>query len=338
MAHPRVCGENKFFKGFVSRPVGSSPRVRGKHERLLHVARGGRLIPACAGKTRPHMGSALIPWAHPRVCGENTSSASVIWSQRGSSPRVRGKPDPLRPPRHRRGLIPACAGKTGIVGQLEVDDGAHPRVCGENGHRWTARSRRRGSSPRVRGKHRATFEALAGMGLIPACAGKTLRLFFWSAGGRAHPRVCGENARYSFCAVPRRGSSPRVRGKRRPLGQHRAARGLIPARAGKTVGVGPLRPHSVAHPRACGENSARREPSSRSTGSSPRVRGKRHLQRARLDNHGLIPARAGKTSKPSATSRHYWAHPRACGENGRPTALQLLTPGSSPRVRGKPRP
>ena len=295
MAHPRVCGENKFFKGFVSRPVGSSPRVRGKHERLLHVARGGRLIPACAGKTRPHMGSALIPWAHPRVCGENTSSASVIWSQRGSSPRVRGKPDPLRPPRHRRGLIPACAGKTGIVGQLEVDDGAHPRVCGEN----TARPSRLwpgwGSSPRVRGKPCVSFSGRQGAGLIPACAGKTRAIPSARSHVGAHPRACGENAGRLANTAPHAGSSPRVRGKRWAWDRFDRTLWLIPARAGKTVHAGSRAPAPRAHPRACGENDTSSVPDSTTTGSSPRVRGKLLNRQIGLHAIRLIPARAGKT-------------------------------------------
>ncbi|EFW09851.1 hypothetical protein HMPREF9005_1175 [Actinomyces sp. oral taxon 178 str. F0338] len=52
---------------------------------------------------------------------------------------------------------------------------------------------------------------------------------------------------------------------------------------------------------------------------------------------GLIPARAGKTSAPRNSPSKTRAHPRACGENTRPPASLLRSPGSSPRVRGKPR-
>ena len=52
--------------------------------------------------------------------------------------------------------------------------------------------------------------------------------------------------------------------------------GLIPARAGKTFRVPRSRYDPEAHPRACGENPARRPPRSTWAGSSPRVRGKHH--------------------------------------------------------------
>ena len=32
-----------------------------------------RLIPACAGKTMIVSGFTIIMWAHPRVCGENST-------------------------------------------------------------------------------------------------------------------------------------------------------------------------------------------------------------------------------------------------------------------------
>ena len=111
----------------------------------------------------------------------------------GSSPRVRGKQDVIREAVKMAGLIPACAGKT--YRGLEAVRGmwAHPRVCGENQTRsfglWTLW----GSSPRVRGKHRLGCFAFVNSGLIPACAGKTLRESRAHAKPQAHPRVCGEN-------------------------------------------------------------------------------------------------------------------------------------------------
>ena len=50
-AHPRVCGENLTFRPTIGRPIGSSPRVRGKRKKLFPAPEVVRLIPACAGKT-----------------------------------------------------------------------------------------------------------------------------------------------------------------------------------------------------------------------------------------------------------------------------------------------
>ena len=90
---------------------------------------------------------------------------------------------------------------------------------------------------------------------------------------------------------------------------------LIPARAGKIVGVLTSPPWRRAHPRACGENEWANGRGQVRTGSSPRVRGKCEGACSNLNRAGLIPARAGKiwpTPEKSVTPR---AHPRACGEN-----------------------
>ena len=72
------------------------------------------------------------------------------------------------------------------------------------------------------------------LGLIPACAGKTLTFPAQRTPRWAHPRVCGENIRDLAPVFQNIGSSPRVRGK--PLGNRVPGGifGLIPACAGKT--------------------------------------------------------------------------------------------------------
>ena len=151
-------------------------------------------------------------------------------------------------------------------------------MCGENlTHRLTAISDL-GSSPRVRGKRGLTWNQLPLGRLIPACAGKTGVKIRYSTFRPAHPRVCGENSLGNVEAVRRSGSSPRVRGKRRAVTVETLRPGLIPAFAGKTVDQlrGLLRDR--AHPRVCGENAGRAAADSFHAGSSPRVRGKRHLR------------------------------------------------------------
>ena len=96
----------------------------------------------------------------------------------------------------------------------------------------------------------------------------------------------------------------------------------------------PLNPR--AHPRVCGENVVVSERSNASTGSSPRVRGKRLVERDERLPAGLIPACAGKTGQHSKASQINWAHPRVCGENLATASITRLPAGSSPRVRGKP--
>ena len=131
-AHPRVCGENPPPSFLLNPSRGSSPRVRGKLR--VRAARGGPtgLIPACAGKTGGGPAWGRRAPAHPRVCGENVSSSARIRAWKGSSPRVRGKRPRLPCRQRRRGLIPACAGKTTRSALTLLWKWAHPRVCGEN--------------------------------------------------------------------------------------------------------------------------------------------------------------------------------------------------------------
>ena len=73
------------------------------------------------------------------------------------------------------------------------------------------------------------------------------------------------------------------------------------------------------------------------SGSSPRMRGKRRD----LIAHGLvcrlIPAYAGKTTRAVPCSPLSPAHPRVCGENLRTEVTRKAGAGSSPRMRGKPK-
>ena len=233
----------------------------------------------------------------------------------GSSPRGRGKLEPLDDNRDRCRLIPARAGKTG-----HVNDGF-------GGHR--------GSSPRGRGKRNPCDSAEKPGWLIPARAGKTR-----SAAGvlrecRAHPRAGGENAGKTLDVLVAPGSSPRGRGKPCRRRVSRPVGGLIPARAGKTRPCS-SRPRTCrAHPRAGGENDRREVPAPIFLGSSPRGRGKLCRTLERVSDGGLIPARAGKTISCSFSFAFASAHPRAGGENPRPDSIFFSAGGSSPRGRGK---
>ena len=147
---------------------------------------------------------------------------------------MRGKPKNRPTTTTARRLIPACAGKTVPPDDYNYTQGAHPRVCGENGGVCELECAREGSSPRVRGKRPRTTGEFGRHGLIPACAGKTARLTFSASAVWAHPRVCGENRCPGWRPVDSPGSSPRVRGKPGFMVPMVFAPGLIPACAGKT--------------------------------------------------------------------------------------------------------
>ena len=133
------------------------------------------------------------------------------------------------------------------------------------------------------------------------------------------------------------GSSPRVRGKAQQYRLDRAAQGIIPAGAGKSIRTVPRRALRWDHPRGCGEKAWPLQGWCRGRGSSPRVRGK-------VVNHGLsplsvgiIPAGAGKSIFTPREISGYEDHPRGCGEKHRDRHDKPQHLGSSPRVRGKVR-
>ena len=253
-AHPRVCGENLRAASSASSTPGSSPRVRGKRCGCKFARPRAWLIPACAGKTGHPSGQIGDAEAHPRVCGENHTRTRFTGDVKGSSPRVRGKQVQGARELRRQRLIPACAGKTSTRFQQRHPMQAHPRVCGENPFGYSHARITRGSSPRVRGKPFYQDFDKNGLGLIPACAGKTESLSWQHRQPRAHPRVCGENVKSIPSIKSMTGSSPRVRGKRFIGSSPVPPAGLIPACAGKTERRAPYLRESSAHPRVCGEN------------------------------------------------------------------------------------
>ena len=174
-AHPRVCGENRFDTDPLLHDDGSSPRVRGKLPRRLHRRHPFGLIPACAGKTGRSRCGWTCAGAHPRVCGENSIDGVSGVAAAGSSARVRGKHRSGHQRHLGGGLIPACAGKTASHRASPGRRPAHPRVCGENESIGKLLFQGDGSSPRVRGKRDHGLLRRGPPGLIPACAGKTLR-------------------------------------------------------------------------------------------------------------------------------------------------------------------
>ena len=131
------------------------------------------------------------------------------------------------------------------------------------------------------------------------------------------------------------GSSPLTRGKREHSRDDGPHGGLIPAHAGKTPRVRPMRIPRPAHPRSRGENVFGCGRSTIVPGSSPLTRGKLAVDRRDRDSGGLIPAHAGKTSRSTSTASTEWAHPRSRGENCVSHFECLSELGSSPLTRGK---
>ena len=295
--------------------AGSSPRGRGKHTRDAVGGLFGRLIPARAGKTTSPATSGQRLRAHPRAGGENAVTINGELVSLGSSPRGRGKLIGISPFIFCVGLIPARAGKTQSPDRAVTRCWAHPRAGGENALPRMSAGAYPGSSPRGRGKHERRGDVVCEAGLIPARAGKTRGSIGRTRRHSAHPRAGGENCYFKTGGRMGIGSSPRGRGKHHGAGARDEARGLIPARAGKTSRCTCCICCTVAHPRAGGENVA--------------------LCLYILALCWLIPARAGKTTDRQSLASCPRAHPRAGGENVGTLTARAVNGGSSPRGRGK---
>ncbi len=151
--HPRVCGEHASSVAHDSVSFGSSPRMRGAPlcVRERQVVHG--IIPAYAGSTKMLLTFTTPPRDHPRVCGEHLRARLKPSCRVGSSPRMRGAPNPVS------------------ASDLRVRD--HPRVCGEHTTGDQGAYRQWGSSPRMRGAPHALAGKGPRAGIIPAYAGST---------------------------------------------------------------------------------------------------------------------------------------------------------------------
>ena len=233
--------------------------------------------------------------AHPRSRGENPSTSRATACVMGSSPLTRGKLLVGAGDNLAGGLIPAHAGKTSTTLGRRLADTAHPRSRGENACTHPARRAGRGSSPLTRGKPLLCVAALAGCGLIPAHAGKTVGSVGSAPVGTAHPRSRGENKALVRPMLVGPGSSPLTRGKRAGAANVHVTAGLIPAHAGKTTRAATETARPRAHPRSRGENYLCAALPAALRGSSPLTRGKLWTLQGPAHTGGLIPAHAGKT-------------------------------------------
>ena len=232
--HPRVCGEQRWPLQSTSRPIGSSPRVRGTDRAGPVYRHRRRFIPACAGNRSTTTATTTSSPVHPRVCGEQKEAIQHAVPFTGSSPRVRGTvdaaADAVKPVR----FIPACAGNRRDVLSYTLNISVHPRVCGEQSRPQRSWRLCRGSSPRVRGTEPLPDSRPLFVRFIPACAGNRAACLRPCGCRTVHPRVCGEQHGRLVGASLVVGSSPRVRGTAPAASSTQEPTRFIPACAGNS--------------------------------------------------------------------------------------------------------
>ena len=269
--------------------------MRGTHrEQGRGCARPG-IIPAYAGNTLPRSRLVSAVWDHPRICGEHDGSNADALMHRGSSPHMRGTQIRAVLLLPHGGIIPAYAGNTRSRHRALLNDGDHPRICGEHFPQTRIDDFKQGSSPHMRGTRGGTQRARIPVGIIPAYAGNTPSRPHISAQSRDHPRICGEHCEYAHKWGVRKGSSPHMRGTLDVITQIFLAKGIIPAYAGNTVRSAIHAFYPRDHPRICGEHNSEGYQRSRRQGSSPHMRGTHDRQTHPLTGLGIIPAYAGNT-------------------------------------------
>ena len=273
--HPRMRGEDTAVPNSFAGFTGSPPHARGRPcQWMIDGTEDG---------------------AHPRMRGEDLSPTTFPIDSWGSPPHARGRPAVKGGRAGRRGLTPACAGKTN-VGELSWQARwAHPRMRGEDRREMARRALAEGSPPHARGRRGGSIRSCSSEGLTPACAGKTSSL-----AADSHERL---------------GSPPHAWG-RRPRRPGSSAWGrLTPACAGKTYSCS-AGPAGV-------------------WGSPPHARGRRHVEEPAEVYRGLTPACAGKTFLAWKNTMSPGAHPRMRGEDVLEGIQQIILGGSPPHARGR---
>ena len=154
-----------------------------------------------------------------------------------------------------------------------------------------------GSSPLARGLQLDVWQTWVRTGIIPARAGFTLSTAQKMKSVSDHPRSRGVYSRAELDQYLKEGSSPLARGLRPALLVCVIGGGIIPARAGFTSrNRGPDRARKD-HPRSRGVYSAHSRGHAGEYGSSPLARGLQAPHEDARDHAGIIPARAGFTSR-----------------------------------------
>ena len=170
-----------------------------------------------------------------------------------------------------------------------------------------------------------------------------------------HPRSRGVYCAWCAMLASRGGSSPLARGLPEWYEQMRAEAGIIPARAGFTVGSSLLRQHRPGssplarglprpgprpeappadHPRSRGVYMVRPTRSVIGVGSSPLARGLHRPLYNEFCDARIIPARAGFTRDYTIRTAQKKDHPRSRGVYPEGDMYLKAAEGSSPLARG----
>ena len=252
---------------------GSSPHARGTPSFPSLSEQPPGIIPACAGNTPSVISTRRWSRDHPRMRGEHTLPVRLPLASWGSSPHARGTPHHIDHGATQLGIIPACAGNTGVGGGGGGVCWDHPRMRGEHLGSTSNGVPAWGSSPHARGTLVFSIGIIPSLGIIPACAGNTQRVIHIAHHVVDHPRMRGEHHRAWLRSSADAGSSPHARGTQHDELSEHVAPGIIPACAGNTRTSDTHATYPRDHPRMRGEHGFDGDDFVSAEGSSPHARG-----------------------------------------------------------------
>ena len=293
--------------------LGSSPLARGLPSRPETPSGAPRIIPARAGFTGHQAGQESHPGDHPRSRGVYSLTPESTEPTTGSSPLARGLRHAVHVPGWHDRIIPARAGFTGrACGACHLWRD-HPRSRGVYSRSLSKDAGTPGSSPLARGLPEDAGHGGHHHGIIPARAGFTPAGHEGGSHPEDHPRSRGVYLleHQSSWLVP--GSSPLARGLPHGPPHSLTCSRIIPARAGFTRARTATSWIAPDHPRSRGVYYEAILAPMTGPGSSPLARGLLILGDAGLQRHGIIPARAGFTTRRSSSSSGPRDHPRSRG-------------------------
>ena len=231
-------------------------------------------------------------------------------------------------------IIPARAGFTIIctaLGPLAED---HPRSRGVYAVALRVCMSGHGSSPLARGLRGRRRGIRLRIRIIPARAGFTEPQPRRTTAPEDHPRSRGVYLAPTGSSSRRAGSSPLARGLRPWSSSSAFVTGIIPARAGFTMGSSWIGSTTADHPRSRGVYILSGSGFSSVVGSSPLARGLRILLLWDSRSPRIIPARAGFTRRCVSWWPSAWDHPRSRGVYSMYSRNCPNRVGSSPLARG----
>ena len=274
-------------------PWGSPPLARGTDEAAEGGSKDAGITPACAGNSASIYAQILHARDHPRLRGEQLSSAFSFLVILGSPPLARGTGEPRRTYCRGSGITPACAGNSCIISVSATAARDHPRLRGEQKSSATKSSGSAGSPPLARGTGIISSFSFSFARITPACAGNSESARDGQIAAEDHPRLRGEQLLPQPLPQNGEGSPPLARGTEMLSKTLYATARITPACAGNSKRFFCVNHRIWDHPRLRGEQFLRPLTLFGPKGSPPLARGTVVIVLSSVQKNGITPACAG---------------------------------------------